>query len=110
MSDELYWSFTNKDDAKAEIRAAVDYLLRDATCVARADLLTEIIQIVCDLANGLPPGPPDPWTICRVANGRNSPCMKAYCVSYRTLSEPNHGVSLEHHESILRPGYRARLC
>ena len=60
MSDELYWSFTNKDDAKAEIRAAVDYLLRDAICGARADLLTEIIQIVRDVANGIPPGRPDP--------------------------------------------------
>jgi hypothetical protein len=29
MSDELDWNFANKDDAKAEIRAAVEYLLGD---------------------------------------------------------------------------------
>ncbi len=28
MSDELDWNFVDKDDAKAEIRAAVEYLLR----------------------------------------------------------------------------------
>jgi len=31
MSDEIDWNFTDGDDAKAEIRAAVEYLLRDAT-------------------------------------------------------------------------------
>jgi len=30
MSDELDWNFVDKDDAKAEIRAAVEYLLRGA--------------------------------------------------------------------------------
>jgi hypothetical protein len=31
MPDELDWNFVNEDDAKAEIRAAVEYLLRGAT-------------------------------------------------------------------------------
>ena len=31
MSDELDWNFADKDDAKAEIRAAVEYLLRGTT-------------------------------------------------------------------------------
>jgi hypothetical protein len=60
MSDELDWSFVNKDDAKAEIRAAVEYLLRDSSGTARDDIVRQIIQIVRDVANGLPPGPPDP--------------------------------------------------
>jgi hypothetical protein len=55
MSDELDWNFADKDDAKAEIRAAVEYLLRDATGSARADIVLEIIEIVRAVANGLPP-------------------------------------------------------
>ena len=30
MSDEIDWDFSGPDDAKAEIRAAVGYLLKDA--------------------------------------------------------------------------------
>src|SRR3979411_2639797 len=37
MSDELDWNFVDKDDAKAEIRAAVEYLLRGATGGGRGD-------------------------------------------------------------------------
>src|SRR5258707_13579017 len=40
MSDELDWNFVDKDDAKAEIRAAVENLLRDATGGARGDIVT----------------------------------------------------------------------
>ena len=46
MSDELDWNFVDKDDAKAEIRAAVEYLLRDAAGGARGDIVQEIIAIV----------------------------------------------------------------
>jgi hypothetical protein len=60
MSDELDWNFVDKDDAKAEIRAAVEYLLRDVTGSARADIVREIIEIVRAAATGLPPEPPDP--------------------------------------------------
>jgi hypothetical protein len=59
MSDELDWNFVDKDDAKAEIRAAVEYLLRDAAGGARGDIVQEIIAIVRDVANGQPPGWPD---------------------------------------------------
>ena len=55
MSDELDWNFVDKDDAKAEIRAAVEYLLRDATGGARGDIVQEIIAIVRQVASGLPP-------------------------------------------------------
>jgi Flp pilus assembly pilin Flp len=41
------------DDAKAEIAAAVRYLLKHATDSARGDLVREIIAIVHDAANGL---------------------------------------------------------
>jgi hypothetical protein len=60
MSDELDWNFVNKDDAKTEIRAAVEYLLRGATGSARGDIVREIIEIVRNVANGLPPEQPDP--------------------------------------------------
>jgi hypothetical protein len=42
------------DDAKAEIRAAVGYLLRGATGGARGDIVQEIIAIVRQVASGLP--------------------------------------------------------
>ena len=58
MSDQDDWDFA--DDAKAEIRAAVEYLLRDSSGIARDDIVRQIIQIVREAANGLPPGPPDP--------------------------------------------------
>ena len=56
MSDEFDWNFVDKDDAKAEIRAAVDYLLRGTTGGDRGDVVQEIIAIVRDVANGQPPG------------------------------------------------------
>ena len=61
MSDEADWNFTDGDDAKAEIRAAVEYLLKDATGSARADIVLEIIQIVRNVANGLSHELPDPF-------------------------------------------------
>jgi hypothetical protein len=60
MSDELDWNFANTDGAKVEIRAAVEYLLRDASGTIRAEIVREIIEIVHQVANGLPSGPPDP--------------------------------------------------
>ena len=54
MPDELDWNFVDKDDAKAEIRAAVEYLLRGATGGARGDIVQEIIAIVRQVASELP--------------------------------------------------------
>ena len=59
MSDELDWNFVDKDDARAEIRAAVEYLLKDAAGGARSDIVQEIVRIVRQVANGLPAGQPD---------------------------------------------------
>jgi hypothetical protein len=59
MSDQDDWEFVDPDDAKAEIRAAVEYLLRGATGGARGDIVQEIIAIVRQVAGGLPPEPPN---------------------------------------------------
>jgi hypothetical protein len=49
------------DEAKAEIGAAVRYLLKDTTDSARGDIVREIIEIVHNVANGLlPPQHPHP--------------------------------------------------
>jgi hypothetical protein len=53
MSDD--WEFSGADDAKAEIRAAVGYLLGGATGGARGDIVQAIISIVRQVAAGLPP-------------------------------------------------------
>jgi hypothetical protein len=59
MSDELDWNFVDKDDAKAEIRTAVEYLLSGTAGGIRGDIVQEILGIVRDAANGQP-GRPDP--------------------------------------------------
>ena len=56
MSDEIDWDFSSADDAKAELRAAAGYLLKDATGSDRGDIVREIIAIVNEVARGLPPG------------------------------------------------------
>ena len=61
MSDQEFdWNFSDHDDAKAEIRAAVDYLLRGATGSARGDIVREIIEIVRQVSGGLPSEQPNP--------------------------------------------------
>jgi hypothetical protein len=56
MSDELDWNFVNEDDAKAQIRAAVRYLLKGAAGSDRGDIVRDIVEIVNEVARGLPPG------------------------------------------------------
>jgi hypothetical protein len=60
MSDRDDWEFAGPDDAKAEIRAAVEYLLRGATGGTRGDIVQEIIAIVRQVASGLPPEQSNP--------------------------------------------------
>jgi hypothetical protein len=55
MSDQVDWEFAGRDDAEAVIRAAAGYLLKDASCGDRG----EIVEIVHEVAQGLPPGQPD---------------------------------------------------
>ena len=54
MSDEFH--FNGEDDAKAEIRAAVRYLLEGTSGSDRGDIVQEIIAIVNEVACGLRPG------------------------------------------------------
>ena len=61
MSDQDDWDFAGPDDAKAEIRAAVAYLLKGAGGSDRGDIVREIIEIVNEVARGLAPGQPDPF-------------------------------------------------
>jgi hypothetical protein len=55
MTVQIDWDFAGDDDAKAEIGAAVRYLLKDATGSARGDIVWEITEIVRDVAIGLLP-------------------------------------------------------
>ena len=56
MLDRIDWDFAGDEDARAEIGAAVRYLLKDATDNrVRGDIVWKIIEIVHDVANGLPP-------------------------------------------------------
>jgi hypothetical protein len=61
MSDQDDWNFAGADDAKAEIRAAVAYLLKSAAGSDRGDIVREIIEIVNEVARGLAPDRPDPF-------------------------------------------------
>jgi hypothetical protein len=56
MSDEIDWNSVNEGDVKADIRALVRYLLENATGNARGNMVREIIEIVRQVANDLPPG------------------------------------------------------
>ena len=60
MSDDVDWEFAGPDDAKAEIRAAVGYLLKDATGATRDRIALKFIEIVRQVANGLPAEPSNP--------------------------------------------------
>jgi len=46
MSNELEWNFADEDEAKTEIRAAVQYLLRGAKGSARAAIANEVVNLV----------------------------------------------------------------
>ena len=66
MSAQIDWDFAGDDDAKAEISAAVRYLLKDAVGNVRGNIIRQINEIVRDAANGpLPPlyeSPPEART------------------------------------------------
>ena len=56
MSDQDDWDFAGADDAKVTIRAAVRYLLKGTAGSDPGDIVREIIEIVNEVARGLPPG------------------------------------------------------
>jgi hypothetical protein len=53
MSDQDDWEFADAEEARAEIRAAVRYLLKGAAGSDRGDIAREIIEIVGEVARGL---------------------------------------------------------
>jgi hypothetical protein len=55
MSDEFDWHFSDADDARTEIRAAVRYLLKCTAGSDRGDTLREIIEIVNEAVRGHDP-------------------------------------------------------
>ena len=59
MPDQDDWDFADADDAKAELRAAMTYLLKGSTGTARHVIELEIMEILRQVANG--PGRPDPF-------------------------------------------------
>jgi len=56
MSIEMNWEFCDSDNAKAQIRAAVGYLLKGVPGSGREDIICEVIAIVNSVARGLPCG------------------------------------------------------
>lgn len=54
MSDEFDSEFAGADDAKAKLRAAMAYLLKDSTNTARHIVALEIMEILRQVANELP--------------------------------------------------------
>ena len=69
MSDEFDWDFADKDDAKAEIRAAVEYLLRDTTGAPA-------VVVVAPMIGELPASPWLSYCAVKVAVG-NKACRVA---------------------------------
>ena len=53
--------FAGTEDAKAAIRAAVRYLLKESSGSDRGDIVREIVEIVSEVARGLAPGGQDPF-------------------------------------------------
>jgi hypothetical protein len=53
MSDQNDWDFAGADDAKAELRAAVGYLLKGAAGSDRGDIVREIVEIVSEVARAV---------------------------------------------------------
>jgi hypothetical protein len=61
MSDYYDWDFAGDDDAKVTIHAAVRYLLRDVAGSDRGDIISEIIEIVREAAQAVPPQRTNPF-------------------------------------------------
>jgi hypothetical protein len=63
MSDEMDRNFADEDDAKAAIRAAVQYLLRNASGSAGTVIADQVINLVRLVAQGHDPELqlPDPF-------------------------------------------------
>ena len=82
MTVQIDSDFAGDGEAKAEIGAAVRYLLKDATDSARGDIVREIIEIVRDVAIGrLPPQHQNPLDVRAVKQAPMSGITyKAYII------------------------------
>jgi hypothetical protein len=60
MSDDYDWDFAGADDARITIHAAVRHLLKNAAGTNRGDIVSEIIEIVRQAAQGEPPNQTSP--------------------------------------------------
>jgi hypothetical protein len=61
MSGQHDWDFAGVDDARVKLRATMTYLLKGAAGSDRGDIVREIVEIVSEVARGLPPGGQDPF-------------------------------------------------
>ena len=61
MSGQGDRNFASADDAKAELRAAMAYLLIGAAGTARDGIALEIMEILRHVAQGSLPDQPDPF-------------------------------------------------
>lgn len=52
MSEQIDLDFASDDDAKAEIGAAVRYLLKDAIGSGRGDVVREVVELVRNVGSG----------------------------------------------------------
>jgi hypothetical protein len=81
LSAQIDWDFAGDDDAKAEIAAAVRYLLKDAVGNVRGDIIRQINEIVRDAASGLlPPQHEDPPDARAAQLPTNGITYKAYVI------------------------------
>ena len=81
MPDECDWGFSSRDDAKAEIRAAVSYLLKGAAGGARVISCRRSLRSCAMSRAGRHPSLRTPWTMaCPVAR--------------RGTEAPRNGVAL----------------
>jgi hypothetical protein len=60
MSDQDDWDFAGADDARVKLRATMTYLLKGTTGTARDAVALEIMEILRQVAHGLPPAQSDP--------------------------------------------------
>ena len=69
MSDQDDWEFADPDDAKAEIRAAVEYLLRGSPAAPAVISCRKSLRSCARLQAGCRASSATPWTmICRAAD------------------------------------------
>jgi hypothetical protein len=61
MTDEDDWDFAGDDDARMTIRATVRYLIKGAAGSDRGDIVSDIVEIVRQVALDVRPDRPDPF-------------------------------------------------